>query len=68
MKMSVFMSEEKLVSKAIDTLMDRLGAVETNRFLSLPKKKRMESVKRHQLWQSQLEKDQFLGSIFGEQS
>ena len=68
MKMSVFMSEEKLVSEAIDTLMDRLGAVETNRFLSLPKKKRMESVKRHQLWQSQLEKDQFLGSIFGEQS
>ena len=68
MKMSVFMSEEKLVSEALDTLMDRLGAVEANRFLSLPKKKRMESVKRHQLWQSRLEKDQFLGSIFGEQS
>ena len=66
MKMNVFMSEEKLVSVAIDTLMDKLGVVETNRFLSLPRKKRLESVKRHQLWQSRLEKDQFLGSIFGE--
>jgi len=66
MKMSVFMSEEKLVKEAIDILIDRLGAVEANRFLSLPKKKRMESVKRHQLWQSKLEKDQFFGSIFGE--
>ena len=66
MKMNVFMSEEKLVSVAIDTLMDKLGVVETNRFLSLPRKKRLESVKRHQLWQSRLEKDRFLGSIFGE--
>ena len=66
MKMSVFMSEEQLVSEAIDTLMNRLGAVETNRFLSLPREKRMESVKRHQLWQSRLEKDQFFGSIFDE--
>ena len=66
MKTSVFMSEEKLVIEAIDTLMDRLGAVEANRFLSLPRKRRMESVKRHQLWQSQLEKDRFFGSIFDE--
>ncbi|MFH1008883.1 MAG: hypothetical protein V1800_15515 [Candidatus Latescibacterota bacterium] len=66
MKMNVFMSEEKLIGEAIDTLMDKLGAVETSRFLSLPRKKRLESLKRHQLWQSRLEKDRFLASVFGE--
>ena len=37
-----------------------------DRFLTLPKKKRMESVKRHQLWQSQLKKDEFFNKVFNE--
>ena len=36
--------------------MEKLGPVETNRFLSLPAKKRIESVKRHRSWQSKLDK------------
>jgi hypothetical protein len=41
------MAEEQLIAKAIDLLMETLGPVETSRFLSLPRAKRMESVKRH---------------------
>ena len=49
-----------------DVLIEKLGPVEANRFLTLPKKKRLESVKRHQLWQSQLKKDDFFDKIFNE--
>ena len=64
MKKSMFMEEEKLVEVAIEALLDRLGPVETNRFLNLPRKKRMESVKRHRQWQQQLDKDAFFNKIF----
>jgi hypothetical protein len=47
--------------------METLGPVETIRFLSLPVKKRTESVKRHREWQSQLEKEQFFNEVFGDQ-
>ena len=40
------MIEETLVQQAIAVLMDTLGPVETIRFLSLPVKKRVESVKK----------------------
>ena len=67
MKQSQFLSEEVLVQKAIEVLMGTLGPVETIRFLSLPEKKRTESVKRHREWQAQLEKEQFFNDIFGDQ-
>jgi len=67
MKQSQFLSEEALVQKAIEVLMGTLGPVETIRFLSLPEKKRTESVKRHREWQAQLEKEQFFNDIFGDQ-
>jgi hypothetical protein len=64
MKTSTFIDEEQLVTKAIDTLISKLGPVETKRFLSLMKKKRIESVKRHQLWQARLKKDRFFAAVF----
>jgi len=67
MKQSQFLSEETLVQRAIEVLMDTLGPVETSRFLSLPAKKRVESVKRHREWQSQLEKEHFFNEVFGHQ-
>jgi hypothetical protein len=67
MKQSQFLSEETLVQRAIEVLLETLGPVETIRFLSLPTKKRTESVKRHREWQSQLGKEQFLNEIFGDQ-
>jgi hypothetical protein len=67
MKQSQFLSEETLVQRAIEVLMETLGPVETMRFLSLPVKKRAESVKRHREWQAQLQKEQFFHEVFGNQ-
>jgi hypothetical protein len=67
MKQSQFLSEETLVQRAIEVLLETLGPVETSRFLSLPVKKRIESVKRHREWQSGLEKEQFFQEVFGDQ-
>ena len=67
MKQGQFISEDRLFKKAIDILMEKLGPVETNRFLSLPSKERMESVKRYRKWQSKLDKDTFFNEFFGNQ-
>ena len=65
MKAARYMSEEELVQKAIQLLMQELGPVETSRFINLPRKKRVESVKRHREWQKTLDKDTFFNSVFG---
>jgi hypothetical protein len=67
MKQNEFLSEDTLVQRAIEVLLETLGPVETSRFLSLPVKKRMESVKRHREWQYQLEKGPFFKEVFGGQ-
>jgi len=58
------MGEEKLLKQVVDILMEKLGPVETKRFLALPARKRIESVKRHRLWQSKLDKDKFFHDVF----
>ncbi|HDL20255.1 MAG TPA: hypothetical protein ENH30_03145 [Nitrospirae bacterium] len=65
MKKSQYINEDQLIKKAIDILMEELGPVETNRFLTLPVKKRIESVKRHRLWQAKLDRDSFFKKVFG---
>jgi hypothetical protein len=67
MKQSQFLSEEALVQRAVEVLLETLGPVETLRFLALPVKKRAESVKRHREWQAQLEKEPFFNEVFGDQ-
>ena len=66
MKSAQYISEENLFRQVIDILMEKLGPVETTRFLAMPAKKRIDSVKRHRLWQGRLDKDNFLKDIFGE--
>lgn len=66
MKSSTLISEEQLITRAVEALIDRLGAVEASRFLSLASSDRCESVRRHRLWQGQLDKDQFFDQVFGE--
>ena len=68
MKARVFTDEEQLITKAVDVLMKELGPVEASRFLALPKKKRIESVKRHRQWQAQLQGEQFFDRIFSTRS
>jgi len=60
------LNEEILIEKAARILFQELGPVETLRFLNIPKKKRMESVKRHRAWQEGLIKKQFFDEVFGE--
>lgn len=68
MNTSTFITEEQLITTAIDALLNALGPVETSRFLTLPKKTRVESVERHQRWQATLKKDEFFGRIFLEEA
>ena len=63
MKAIALMEEDALVRRAVDSLMERLGPIETQRFLSLPARKRLDSVKRHRLWQQGLKKDQFFDRV-----
>jgi len=65
MKARVFTDEERLITKAVDVLVKELGPVDATRFLALPKKKRIESVKRHRQWQDQLQREQFFDTVFG---
>ena len=39
--------DEQLVEKAVNILVREMGSVDAGRFLSMPQKQRMESVKRH---------------------
>ena len=65
MKASVFTDEEQLITKAVAVLVKELGPVEASRFLALPRKKRVESVKRHRQWQAQLQQEEFFDRVFG---
>lgn len=58
------MDEEDVIRKAIEVLLKELGPMETIRFINMPKKKRIESVKRHREWQKQLDKEKFLNEVF----
>jgi hypothetical protein len=59
-----YMDEELMVRKAIKALIGELGPVEANRFINMPRKKRIDSIKRHREWQKHLDKDKFLNEVF----
>jgi len=58
------MNEEIMVKKGIKALIGELGPVEANRFINMPRRKRLESVKRHREWQKYLDKDKFFNKVF----
>lgn len=60
-----YMDEEVVIKKAIEALIKELGPVEAIRFINMPKRKRMESVRRHREWQKLLDKDRFYDEVFG---
>ena len=64
MKLVKYMDEELMVKKAIKALIGELGPVEANRFINMPRKKRIDSVKRHREWQKHLDKDNFFREVF----
>lgn len=64
MKAEKYLSEDDLVKKAVDILIQELGPIETARFINIPQKRRSDSVKRHRQWQKQLTKDKFYDEVF----
>lgn len=59
-----YMDEEEMVKKAVKALIGAVGPIEANRFISMPRRKRMDSVKRHREWQKKLDKNDFLRKVF----
>ena len=64
MRTTKYMNEEIMVKKGIKALIGELGPVEANRFINMPRIKRIESVKRHREWQKYLDKDKFFNKVF----
>ena len=64
MKTRIYLPEEALLEKAVRVLMEKLGPVETSRFLNLASRKRVDSVKRHHSWQAGLKKREFFTKVF----
>lgn len=65
MKAHTYLREDEMIRRAVDTLMEALGPVETARFLTLPRQRRLDSVTRHHRWQDTLSKEQFFNQVFG---
>jgi len=64
MRPNEYINEEELFNRAIRLLTEKLGPLETSRFLSIANRKRIESVKRHRQWQSKLNKGKVFKEIF----
>jgi hypothetical protein len=64
MKAIKYMDEDAMIKKAIKVLIGELGPVEASRFINMPRKKRIDSVKRHREWQKSLDKDPFFKKVF----
>ena len=67
MTTEIVMTEEQLIRQATDALIDNLGIMEATRFLTLKHQGRLESVERHQLWQSGLDKEEFFDEVFDQE-
>jgi len=66
MKLTKIVPDNDLMKKGIEILFRELGNVDAIRFLSIPREKRVESVKRHRNWQQSLGKNAFFDEIFGD--
>ena len=64
MKIATFLSDEDLIEKAANILVEKLGEVEATRFFAMSQQKREESVSRHRKWQESLDKEKFFDQVF----
>ncbi len=60
----IMMNEEQLIKKAVQVLVREFGSVEASRFLSIPQRKREDSLKHHETWQKSLNKKDFFNDVF----
>jgi hypothetical protein len=61
----IYLKEEEMIRRAIEALLRDLGPVEATRFLTLPQRRKVDSVTRHRLWQEGLDRDVFFDQVFG---
>ena len=66
MKSVKYMDEEMVIKKAMKVLIRELGPVEAIRFINIPKKRRIDSIRRHREWQKLLDKARFVDEVFAE--
>jgi len=59
------LQEEAMIQQAVNTLVDTLGPTETARFLTLPRRRVLDSVTRHRRWQDGLDRERFFDLDFG---
>ncbi len=64
MKTAKYIDEDTLIEESIKALMEKMGPVETMRFINMPRKKRIESVRWHREWQKLLDKERFFEEVF----
>ncbi len=64
MKTAKYIDEDTLIEESIKALMEKMGPVETMRFINMPRKKRIESVRWHREWQELLDKEKFFEEVF----
>ncbi len=64
MTIARYMDDEIVIKKGIDVLIKELGPIEAVRFMNIPKRKRMESVRRHREWHKSFEKESFFTEVF----
>lgn len=66
MKAVRYMDDELVMKKGVKLLINGLGPLEALRFLSFPREKRVETIKRHRDWQKNLDQKQFFDDLFAE--
>lgn len=66
MSTAKYLEEEIVIKRAIEVLIKELGPVEAIRFVNMPRKKRLESIRRHREWQKMLNKEQFFKEVLKE--
>jgi len=64
MSTTPYLPEEELIERGLTALIDALGPIEAIRFLTLPRPRRLESVKRHRRWQAGLKQEEFFDRLF----
>ena len=64
MKAERYLDQEATIKKGVEALVRELGAVEAMRFLSIPRERRQETVKRHREWQKTLDEKKFFDEVF----
>ncbi|GIV82924.1 MAG: hypothetical protein KatS3mg051_2278 [Anaerolineae bacterium] len=65
MTSQTYLSEEMVVRRGIEALLEALGPVEAARFLSLPRSRLEDYVEWHRRWQAGLDAQTFLDEVFG---